>query len=806
MNNQYSQFSNAISAVGMQPPGIIEPGKWNRFPGINKSHKNKAGWCMLFDDGAGGVFGDFSSGFQDIWFENRESSFSETEKVAYAKKVKQLQKKAQEIKAEEQDKAAEKAAEIWSNASKDVNEHKYLTDKGIQNTDADIRIKKGNILIPLHSDGKLYSLQSISNVGQKGFMPSGKVKGCYFTLGHIEDARTVCIAEGFSTAASIRLATKFPVVVAFNAGNLVNISQLIRRLHSAATLIICADNDTTNNINIGIEKATEAALSVDAKLAIPTFDSPHTKDKCDFNDLARIHGLDRVNDVINSATLANQSSNNVVKHKWAEPIPLTDKYQATPYPIDALPNLLRCAVEEVIRFTQAPIPLAACSALAATSLACQAHVDVERASILTGPSSLFLLSIADSGERKSSCDGYFTSAIKQFQSEQESLAEPVLKEYSAKLIIWEAKIGGVKDKIRSLTKANKATLDQEKQLLSLEDEKPVKPKVPRLLYSDATPEALKWNLAKVWPSGGILSSEAGVVFGSHGMKKDSLVSNLATLNQLWDGDDIATDRRSSESFTVRNVRLTIALQVQEATLLNFFNQSGDLARGTGFLARFLLAWPNSTQGTRFFNEPADGSPALDEFNERISSILNKPPMVNSDDSLSPTMLALSPDAKKAWVTFHDAIESELNQRGELYKIRDIASKIADNAARISALFQYFESGDEQSIQAETFINASRIAAWHLRESQRFLNDALSTKASLTILLENWIIDYCNKNKTSSVTRREIQRNVNPNALRDGNKLNAALDELVQSQRVRTITKGKSSYIEINPSLLNEIYS
>lgn len=35
--------------------------------------------------------------------------------------------------------------------------------------------------------------------------------------------------------------------------------------------------------------------------------------------------------------------------------------------------------------------------------------------------------------------------------------------------------------------------------------------------------------------------------------------------------------------------LTIALQIQEATLRNFFDQTGGLARGTGFLARFLVA-------------------------------------------------------------------------------------------------------------------------------------------------------------------------------------------------------------------------
>jgi putative DNA primase/helicase len=67
---------------------------------------------------------------------------------------------------------------------------------------------------------------------------------------------------------------------------------------------------------------------------------------------------------------------------------------------------VRNAVEEVQGFTKAPTPLVASSALAALSVAAQAHGDVQRAEKLTGPTSLFILTIADSGERKSTCDSF----------------------------------------------------------------------------------------------------------------------------------------------------------------------------------------------------------------------------------------------------------------------------------------------------------------------------------------------------------------------------------------------------------------
>ena len=151
--------------------------------------------------------------------------------------------------------------------------------------------------------------------------------------------------------------------------------------------------------------------------------------------------------------------------------------------------------------------------------------------------------------------------------------------------------------------------------------------------------------------------------------------NLATLNQLWrDGNTFFTiDRRTSESFTVRGARLTVALQVQEPTLLEFFDRSGALARGTGFLARFLVACPESTQGFRPFTEAPASWPHLAAFHRRIAAILNQPAPIDEAGALTPPMLSLAPEAKTAWIEYHNAIEGELASGGELYDVRDVAS-------------------------------------------------------------------------------------------------------------------------------------
>ncbi len=86
---------------------------------------------------------------------------------------------------------------------------------------------------------------------------------------------------------------------------------------------------------------------------------------------------------------------------------------------------------------------------------------------------------------------------------------------------------------------------------------------------------------------------------------------------------------------MRGARLTVALQVQETTLRTFFDRSGGLARGTGFLARFLFAWPESTQGSRPFTEPPENWPHLAAFHRRIAEILEEPVPIDEDGALSP---------------------------------------------------------------------------------------------------------------------------------------------------------------------------
>lgn len=668
------------------------------------------------------------------------------------------------------------------------------------------------LVVPVKQGDGISTLELIDGSGRKAALSGrGSKVGGYWASEQLPkgngDGLILLIGEGVATGLSGREASGHTAIAALSASNLLTVAKAMRERYPAAALVILADLvKTTGEPD---PRAIEAAKVGDGRTAIPDFGTDRDPDMKDFNDMAARCGGQAVERAIANASAPARAEYQPSEENapagnsegWLEPHPLATKVAPEPYPLDALPDTIRAAVEEVVGFVKAPAPMVASSALAALSLAAQAHIDAKRAEKLQGPVGLFLLTIADSGERKSTCDGFFTSAIRQYQEEQAEAMKPAIKEYQAAIAAWEAERDGILSAVKDAGKKGKPTDKLRGDLAQLQQDKPEPPRVPRLILGDETPENLAWGLAKQWPSAGVLSSEAGVVFGSHGMGKDSAMRNLALLNVLWDGGTHSIGRRTSESFTVRGARLTMGLMVQEITLREYFSKSGGLARGTGFLARFLVAWPESTQGQRPFTEAPVNWPHLAAFHRRIAEILNQPAPIDEDGALTPAMLSLAPDAKAAWVEYHDAIESELASGGELYDVRDVASKSADNAARLAALFQQFEHGMGGAIGLDSFERASRITAWHLSEAQRFFGElALPAELADAARLDRWLIEYCRQERTQMVGKNHVRQH---GPMRDGARLDAAIRELAELDRLRLVKDGKRLTIQVNPALVIE---
>ena len=300
----------------------------------------------------------------------------------------------------------------------------------------------------------------------------------------------------------------------------------------------------------------------------------------------------------------------------------------------------------------------------------------------------------------------------------------------------------------------------------------------------------------------MLSAEAGAVFGAHGMGQDTILRNLALLNVLWDGGEMAIDRRSKPSFVLRGRRLTFGLMVQPEALRGFLERAGTLPRGTGFIARFLIAWPGSTQGTRAYRPAPEAMPLVALFGARIRELLSQPLATDAHGCITPAVLDLSPQSRAAWIRFHDEVERELGVRGALRGVRDVAAKAAENAARLAALSHVLEHGANGTIASEAIRAAVSIVDWHLNEARGLLAD-LDTPPSLAaaIRLDAWLRNEAQANDTDRVPTKRIYQ-YGPNCVRDSRDLRAALAILAERGRARMEEDGRRRVVAINPALLD----
>lgn len=485
---------------------------------------------------------------------------------------------------------------------------------------------------------------------------------------------------------------------------------------------------------------------------------------------------------------------------WSAPEPLVAQHESSPYPVDALPELIRQAVEEVQTFVQAPIEMVAASALTALSVAGQQLADVRRDNGLCGPVSLYLLTVAESGERKSSVDGHFMQAIREQERAAREAATGDIANHAAAMTAWEASREAAAGKLKKAAADGKDLSGATADLANVEGGKPTSPRIPRWLYADTTYEKLTRNLATNWPAAAIVSSEGGAVLGGHSLGRDSAMRTMSAINELWGGATLTIDRATSDSYSVRNARLTVGLQVQPSVLASFMERERN-SRGSGFLARFLFSAPASTQGTRQFRSAPPIWRALAPFNARIAELLAITPNIDADGGLCLPLLDFTPEAKAVWVDWYNLIERQLGPTGELANVRDLASKAADNIARLAALFHIFEAGAAGAIGIEAVQAAAPIILWHTEQGRNYLGAFnVSPATAAAAALDRWLIETCEREGVSEIPRRKVQQ-FGPAAVRDKAALSAALDELAENHRAREAKEGRQKLIRLNPALL-----
>lgn len=437
-----------------------------------------------------------------------------------------------------------------------------------------------------------------------------------------------------------------------------------------------------------------------------------------------------------------------------------------PYPVEALGEVLANAARAIAAKVQCPDAMAAQSVLAVASLGAQALADVRLPFGQTRPLSLFCLTIAASGDRKSSADLEAMMPVKMREKQLREAYEPQAEAHMIAVATWRGQRQQIERKKSEIA-------DRRIQLEALGAE-PLAPIKPVLTLGESTAEGMAKHMPTLPGAIGIFSAEGGQFLAGHGFSDEAKLRTAASFSQLWDGQGLRRLRAGEGLIDLHGRRLAAHLMIQPEAAADVLGDQ--VLRGQGLLSRLLIAAPKSLAGDRLWQEPASEiEPALKRYIARILTIFEAPTSVSNSagNELEPRELVFSSDARRLWIEFHDTVEAAMRPDGLLAALCDVAGKGAEQAARIAGVLQIVEDVNSVQIKSEAMCRAAMIADWYLGEAARLASEAVIPQATRDA---RNLLDWLHARHPEVVTAADLQKS-GPAPLRRKARLDPALAEL-----------------------------
>lgn len=391
-------------------------------------------------------------------------------------------------------------------------------------------------------------------------------------------------------------------------------------------------------------------------------------------------------------------------------------FSQKPYPFGSMHNCIRDAFYEVRGNLQAPDALIGGSFLTAMSITAQRDVDVLLPTGQRSPVSLDVLTIADSGERKTATDSIVLAPIYDHDIEESRKYQGGQATYKANVRIWKAVNSSIERMIVKAVNSGDGIEHLRCRMIEHGAKEPCEPERHRIIYQSVTERPLMEALRGDGRSVAIVSDEGELVL------KGGALNRLSPLTKAWDGPKLLTFDRADIGIEVRNPRVTLSLMLQEKIFADFMAKRGDMARASGFLARFLVGWPASTQGFRWMSLAEPVWEHLRVFHQRMIELLDAADQRRNAGDTSRSVLSFSPEAKELWVKMQNDIEPNLKQGWPLAGVRDSASKFMAISGRVAAIFHHFTGQDGNVVGMETLQRAIDIVGWYGDEFIRLFGD------------------------------------------------------------------------------------
>jgi hypothetical protein len=421
------------------------------------------------------------------------------------------------------------------------------------------------------------------------------------------------------------------------------------------------------------------------------------------------------------------------------------------FPLGKLPSSIQRVVFRIHIGTQAPMGLCAQCVLSAINLVVQPFADVE-VDGRRSPICIYLVTIGESGERKSTVEKIVNRPISKYEDE-------LFRKYDKDL---KSKKKADK-KSKSKTKCKAEADEENRNDPEGEEILPSELVFPALCCEEPTYEGLVKLLGESRRSIGLFTDEGGRLIGGYAMSKEHQLKTSAGLSELWDGKRIGRIRLGSELSSITGYRFCMHIMLQPSVADILY--SNPLFMDQGILSRILPTFPESTMGTRSYkpiNLTCD--PDVRKFHGRIDKILRIPLPYEEEGSmvLAPRVLRLSKPAKREYIRFYNYVEKHLGPGGRFEKIKGFASKACENALRLAGTITLYDKIDASQIDADAMKSGIHLMVYYLGE---FLRLSRTDVVNPDMVLAEELLEWLHKKEYEQVYPKQVYQ-FGPNGIRE----------------------------------------
>ena len=564
--------------------------------------------------------------------------------------------------------------------------------------------------------------------------PGTSSKDFLHVIGNKGPAPLAVVAEGEKAAEAVEAAFPAARVVATVQGapNAPTAEVLAPALDGVATICLWPDNDVNGQEQMQRVHALLATAAPGAVVCLVNVDG--MRPKGDAADLPGPSIVKRIEAAVLSplsprvASSESAESRAVTGLSPVSPVsphldiePLPEIAPGAPFPIDALGEFA-AAAEAVHEIVKTPLPICAASVLGSLSVCAQGASDV----VLDGriePLSLYLLTVAPSGARKSACDAIIFRAIRNWDRVQGRVYYDEQQEY--KRILARRKGKGPP---------------------------PEPPADPKVLFTDATGEAVQRD-ARLGRYGtrGLVTDEGGRFFGGWSLTAERRLAGLSVYSALWDGGEI-TVRRMGEgaSYTLHDRRVMLHIQVQAAVVKPFLTDP--LVACQGLLGRFLVAQVDTVPAREYVRGNAAECPGVERLYATHELLLSKAIECKAiDQGGVRSTLTLDKAAIRYWAVVHDGFE-KLRAGATDEALASFYGKAPAHTLRIAGVLA--AAHGEGDIDTRRIQDASRIVQWYAADMERAQSYASVSSHDRDVMT---FLHWLRRHQGKTITARMIQR-------------------------------------------------